>query len=173
MLVLGAVAAKLGLLDIWFVLLAAMAGSFAGDQFYFWIGRRYGPSMIERWPSWRMRVGRASRLLGVYDAWFILGFRFVYGLRSISPFVIGMSNVSAGRFLVLNFIAALVWATVIGGASYALGAVIETVLADIQHLKHYAIAIVAGGGILLWLAHLIRMRLRTRRFVEAETHEEK
>lgn len=172
-LILGAVAAKLGMLKLWLVILVALAGSFTGDQIYFWLGRRYGPQLLARWPSWRMRVSRVTALLETYDAWFILGFRFAYGLRSISPFVIGMSGVSTARFIVFNFLAALLWAVVVGFASYVLGAAIETLLADVQHAEGYIIAAVIAGGVMFWLLHLWRVRARTRRYLSrnADSHQ--
>jgi len=167
-LVLGAISAKLGYLKIGFVILAAFIGSYLGDQFYFWIGRKHGHKLLERWPSWRMRMMRATRLLEKYDTWFILGFRFVYGVRSISPFVIGMSRISAWRFVLLNMVAALVWAVALGGVSFALGGVIKTLLARFEVVEHYAIAIVAVAGVLLWAIHLVRTRRRTQRYLETE-----
>ncbi len=167
-LVLGAIAAKLGYLKIGLVVLAAFVGSYVGDQFYFWIGRKYGHRLLARWPSWRMRMTRATRLLEQYDTWFILGFRFVYGVRSISPFVIGMSRISAWRFVLLNMIAALVWAAALGGVSFALGGVMKTLLARFEVVEHYAILIVAVAGAVLWAVHLIRTRRRTQRYLEAE-----
>ena len=167
-LVLGAISAKLGYLKIELVILAAFVGSFVGDQIDFWIGRKYGHTLLARWPSWRMRMSRATRLLERYDTWFILGFRFVYGMRSISPFVIGMSRVAAWRFMLLNMIAAFVWAIVIGGVSFMLGAVMKTLLARFEVVEHYAIVIVAVVGIGLWIIHLVRTRRRTKRYLETE-----
>lgn len=167
-LILGAVAAKLGYLKIGLVILAALVGSFAGDQAYFLIGRRYGHRLVARWPSWRMRVARATALLERYDTWFILGFRFIYGLRSISPFVVGMSAVPSRKFVFLNFLAALLWATAIGAASFALGAVIESVIHRFQVVEHYALLAIAGVGFLVWAAHWIRVRYRTRSYVRKE-----
>ena len=167
-LVLGAVAAKLGYLKIGFVVLLAWMGSFIGDQVYFWIGRLYGVRLVARWPSWRMRVHRATRLLEKYDTWFILGFRFVYGIRSISPFVIGMSRIPAWRFVLLNLIAAFLWASVLGGVSFLLGAVMTNLLTRFAVVEHYAIVIIAFAGVALWLGHFILTRRRTEQFLESE-----
>ncbi len=167
-LVLGAVAAKLGYLKIELVVLVAWIGSFIGDQAYFWVGRLYGIRLLARWPSWRMRVHRATRLLEKYDTWFILGFRFVYGIRSISPFVIGMSRIPAWRFMLLNLIAAFMWASVLGGISFLLGAVMKNLLARFEVVEHYAIVIIAAAGVLLWVAHVVRTRRRTEQYLETE-----
>ena len=51
----------------------------------------------------------------------ILSFRFLYGLRTVAPFVIGMSSVSVKKFILLNAAGALVWATAIASGGYFFG----------------------------------------------------
>lgn len=120
-LVAGAIAAHHGYMDIRLVLLAALIGSFVGDQLYFFLGRIYGRKFLLSRPKWSGRVEKVHRLLGRYHAAFILGFRFLYGLRTVAPFVLGTSTISAKRFVPLNFLGALLWSLTIGGMGYAIG----------------------------------------------------
>jgi len=62
------VAAAQGLVDPLLLLGAAWLGSFAGDQFYFWIARHFGVRLLERFPRWRHGVDGALRWLERYDA---------------------------------------------------------------------------------------------------------
>jgi membrane protein DedA with SNARE-associated domain len=55
-------------------------------------------------------VAKAERLLNRFRTLLILIFRFLYGLRAVTPFVIGMSTVPTRTFVLLNAIGALVWA---------------------------------------------------------------
>lgn len=127
-LVAGAIAARHGYMSITSVLVAALVGSFVGDQLYFFLGRIYGRKFLLQRPKWQGRVARVHRLLDKYHAAFILGFRFLYGLRSIAPFVLGTSSVAASRFVPLNFLGALVWSLTVGGMGYALGQMSFTAL---------------------------------------------
>ena len=52
----AAFAAAHGLIDPWVLLIAAWLGGFSGDQFYFWIARHYGVTLLDRFPRWRHRV---------------------------------------------------------------------------------------------------------------------
>ena len=45
----GAMAKKLEI-NVELLALSAFVGSFLGDQFYFYLGRRYGAPMLDRWP---------------------------------------------------------------------------------------------------------------------------
>lgn len=120
-LVAGAIAARQGYLPLHQVLLAALAGSFLGDQLYFFMGRSWGRAWLAPRPKMRARVHRVHRLLARHDALFILGFRFLYGLRTVSPFVLGTSDVLVARFVPLNFCGALIWSLTVGGLGFVLG----------------------------------------------------
>jgi membrane protein DedA with SNARE-associated domain len=111
-------AAAQGLLSAPLLLLAAWSGSFAGDQCYFWIGRRYGLRLLSRRPRWRARVDAALGWVQRFDKWFVLSFRFIYGIRNFSSFALGISGIGWRRFMFLNLIAALLWALVFVGAGY-------------------------------------------------------
>jgi membrane protein DedA with SNARE-associated domain len=84
------------------VALAAFAGSFISDQFFFFLGRRRGRPFLQRHARWQAGAVRAEALLSRYGTWLILSFRFFYGFRTVTPFVIGMSRVPAARFALLN-----------------------------------------------------------------------
>ena len=61
--ILAGVAAHLGLLELQWVMLAALLGSFGGDQLWFYIGRRWGPQIIARRPSWQEGAAKVYKHL--------------------------------------------------------------------------------------------------------------
>lgn len=124
-------AAHHGLLNWTAVFFSAWIGSFCGDQCWFWIGRRWGPLLLERYPRWRPGVETALDLLRRYDTWFILSFRFIYGVRNIASFAMGTSGVNPLRFAALNFVAAFVWALSFAGFGYVFGKALERIIGDI------------------------------------------
>ena len=117
-------------MDIHLIALSALIGSFAGDQFYFAIGRRYGTPLLEKWPHHTKRLDWAFNMLRKWETLFILSFRFIYGIRNVSPFVIGMSGISPFKFLALNFIAASLWAASFAYGGYYLGTAMEEYLGE-------------------------------------------
>jgi membrane protein DedA with SNARE-associated domain len=157
-LVLGGFAARRGYLDLAGVIAAAFAGSLIGDQVYFFLGRLQGTRIVARRPAWKPRVARAQLMLQRYQTALILGFRFVYGLRSVTPFALGMSGVSVTRFAILNVGSAAAWAIVLGLAGYAMGNAIETLLGDVKHYEAEVFLGIAAFGGLLWVIHLVRSR---------------
>jgi membrane protein DedA with SNARE-associated domain len=153
-------AAAQGLLSAPLLLVAAWLGSFAGDQCYFWIGRHFGLRLMARHPGWRMRVDSALGWLKRYDTGFILSFRFIYGVRNFSSFALGISGIGWQRFLILNFLAAGLWAAAFVAAGYLFGDAFEHVLGDVA--KRFSMALLGAFIIVIGGAHLIH-RLRRRR----------
>jgi membrane protein DedA with SNARE-associated domain len=158
---LAGFAAAQGLLSAPLLLIAAALGSFAGDQCYFWIGRHFGLRLIARRPEWRARVDRALEWLTRYDAAFILSFRFIYGVRNFSSFALGISGIIWQRFLLLNFAAAWVWASVFIGVGYVCGHALERMLGQIAH--RFSIVLLAVFVIALAGGHLVHKLRRNRR----------
>ena len=167
-LVFAAAVAAQGRLSAPLLLLAAWFGSFAGDQCYFWIGRRFGLRLLSRRPTWRGRVDRAMGWLKRYDAGFILSFRFIYGVRNVASFALGISGVGWRRFMFLNFIAALVWAMVFVGAGYFCGKAVDRMVGQLGDqfrfglLGVFALLLIAGT---LW--HRFHHRRKRQREASA------
>lgn len=125
-IVLGASAlAAVGYLSISTVALMAFSSTLLVDQIFFFVGhhiyRKPGQPISERFPKLYRKSKRAVILLKKYDIWFILMFRFVYGIRAISPVVIGLCGITPARFIPVNFISAVLWAGVSCGVGYWLG----------------------------------------------------
>jgi membrane protein DedA with SNARE-associated domain len=166
-IIFAGVAAHQGYLNWPLLVMLAWFGSFAGDQFYFWIGRRWGGRLLKRFPRWEPSVEGALDMLRRYNVWFILSFRFIYGVRNLASFAIGLAGVRPLRFLVLNFIAAGVWAFSFAGFGYVFGEVLEAVLGDVARtfgLVMLGVFILVAG--ILFTFH----KRQQRRFAEKTAH---
>jgi membrane protein DedA with SNARE-associated domain len=149
-LVLGGFAAHRGYLALPWVILAAFIGTLMWDQLFFYLGRTQSQRVLARRPLWKGRVYKAQQLLERFQTPLILGFRFIYGMRTVTPFAIGMSTVSIRRFTLLNAVSALVWATVVGTAGYLFGDILEIILGDIKHYELPILGALAIIGMFLW-----------------------
>ena len=162
-LVIGGFAAHRGYLSLPLVILAAFIGTLAGDQLYFFIGRKKGNAFLDKRPSWKPHMEKVHILLERYQALLILGFRFLYGLRTVTPFVLGMSRVKTANFIMLNVVGALVWAALFGTGGYLFGAALEIFLEDIKRYERLTFLGMFLAGLAVWVLHLYqkyRGRLR-------------
>ena len=158
MLLMAGFAAHRGYLDLWKVILVAFVASFLGDQFYFFLGRRYGDRILARFPSWKPRAKQVQALLRNYHTALVLTIRFLYGVRTVGPIVIGMSRVPLFRLVTLNAIGAAIWAPLIAGAGYLLGNTLELVLADVKRYEEIVFALLVFLGLLAWVVRRRRLR---------------
>jgi len=150
-LVLGGFAAHSGFLDLHWVIASAFSGAIFGDQLYFYLGRLKGKAVLERRPKWKIKSEKVFARLERNQVWFILGFRFLYGLRVVTPFIIGMSDISRLRFLALNILGTTIWATTITVLGYLFGNALEAVFGNIKKYEIYVLVVLALAGLVAWL----------------------
>ena len=157
-LILGGFAAHRGYLQLPWVIVCAFLGTLSGDQLFFHIGRIKGKGVIEKRPHWKARSDKVRVLLNKHQVWLIVGFRFIYGLRTVTPFVMGASNVSPTRFLVFNLVGAALWSITIGVLGYLFGSALEIVIGDIKKYELLVFATLVSIGATIWVIHIRKTR---------------
>lgn len=155
-LLLAAYLALRGYLSIELVVLFACCGTYASDQLWYFLGRRHGRRILARRPHWQGLGDKALLLLRRHPDLWVLGFRFIYGMRTVMPLAIGLSGYSWRRYLLLDAIGVAIWASGLGLAAYHLGAALETILGDFRRYQLY----VFGALLLIALGFWLRQRLR-------------
>jgi membrane protein DedA with SNARE-associated domain len=166
-LVLAGFAAHQGYMKLPWVILAVFVGSLSGDQLFFFLGRRRGQTLLVKHPTWQVRVEKIHKRLDSYGIPFMLGFRFLYGLRTVSPFVIGISPVPTRLFIFLNAGGAIVWAVAFGAGGYLFGHAMQIVIGDIQHYEREASIGIAITGLLIWIINFYRRKLQRSEYPES------
>ena len=161
-LVLAGFAAHRGYLSLPLVILIASSATIVCDQVLYFMGRIYGQDFLEKRPALYARSVRFRELLQRNQNLVIAGFRFMYGMRIVAPFVIGMSGITRTRFLTLNMASGLVWTTVFAAGGYFFGAALEIVLSDIRQHELQLILMIALLGTLLWMGHFFWTRIQRK-----------
>lgn len=148
-----------GYLNLPFVVLMAFIGSFSGDQMFFFLGRYKGRLLINRHKKWQIKVERIHQLLKEHHNLIILGFRFLYGFRLVTPLILGMDrDIKTGRFMILNGLSAMVWSILVAGGGYLFGETIHVFLPEIKKLQ---MGIFIGLSV-LWVLVWMHKRYRRR-----------
>lgn len=154
--VLAGFAAHRGLLDPYAVAAMAFCGSFAGDQMWFFLARRFRSHHFIAKNTDRPAFKRALQMLERHPITFILSFRFIYGIRNISPVAIGLSAVSAWLFCLLNAVAAAVWASIFTALGFVFANTAEAMLGDVKKFEHIALIVVVIVLLIFLLHRLVR-----------------
>jgi membrane protein DedA with SNARE-associated domain len=160
--ILAGVAAHLGFLELPWVIATAVAGSFSGDQTWYYLGRHWGPKIIARRLSWQEGAQKVYKHLHRHQYWLILTFRFYYGLRNVTPFVVGSAHIPRLRFFSLNLIGAIAWAIIFAYVGYGLGEASQYFIDDFKRYGLYFLGGLLLVGLTVWLTTLIRHRRKAR-----------
>jgi membrane protein DedA with SNARE-associated domain len=124
-LLAGAALSRFGMLQLSWVIGAAIAGATLGDNLGFLIGRRGGRALVERYGAFLgmtgPRLARFDRFFEEHGAKTVFVARFITGLRVVGALLAGASQLSWPRFLLFNALGAVVWSITFGAVGYALG----------------------------------------------------
>ena len=125
-----------GELNIYTVLIVATISNFLGDQFLFTMARNnkeYAKQMMQKH---KRKIALAHLLMRKYGSWTILIQKYIYGIKTLIPLAIGLTKFNNKKFLIFNFIGAVIWSFVVGLSAYFLG---EIVLNSIEEFKTYGV----------------------------------
>jgi membrane protein DedA with SNARE-associated domain len=160
LVILAGLAAARGYLSLPMVIAVATLGSVIAYQFCFQLGRRAGPRLLARIPNSEAAAGRVRVLAERYPALIIIGIHFLYGIRTVGLFVIGMSGVRGWKFLWLNLAGSFIWASVVGVIGYLFGNAIAATLRDIDKYDHWVFGSLFALGLLIFIFVRLRRRIQ-------------
>lgn len=157
-LVIAGFAAYLGYMSLPMVISVGFIGSFLGDQMFFYIGRKKGRELVQRWPKLKKRMTWAHQILDKHSKWMLLLSRFAYGFRAIVPITIGASRVPAKRFAVYNIIGAVIWSVIFSVGGYIFGTALSSHLENIRHYELQVIGAIIAIAFILWIIIIVKRK---------------
>jgi len=160
-LVLAGFAVHQGYLTFPLVVACATRGGAFGDIFFFFLCRRHGYALCERFPQWNTQAQRVNGWLLRYQAGIIIGVRFMYGLRAVGPIAIGMSEIPTWRFVLFNLIGAAIWAPLFTCAGYLFGGTLQWLFADAKRYEEIALLLIIGAAVVIAMARHLQQRRET------------
>ena len=153
-LALAGLAAGQGYMSYWAIVGVAIVGAFLGDQACFFIGRRYGNRILNRFPSLAAKAPRVQAILKRWDAPAVIFLRFAYGLRIAGPIVIGTCGISPWRLAFFNFVGTLIWAPLIAGIGYLAGYALHEWLGKLKNAQiGLLVAILVAALVAVFILH--------------------
>lgn len=134
------------------VILAGAVGNFLAGSVWFFAIRAVGEQVLTRRPKWAAEVAKVRTRLERWEVPVILGIRFVPGLATGGLIAVALSGISPARFLMLNALAAFLWALTFGMLGYLLGHAVEWLLGEIE-LYEKPVALILLAGTAAWIAY--------------------
>jgi membrane protein DedA with SNARE-associated domain len=157
-ILLAGIFAKFGYLKLREVILFAFLGTFFGDCCFFFLGKFFGRSVIERYEFLRTRAAVSGRIIHRYRHLIIFVMRFLAGFRSIILVLLGCTDVRSSRFVVIDMAACLVWSISISFVGFAFANVVYIFVSDIQGYEKIVIPllVIPAIGAILFYRHFIK-----------------
>ena len=139
-LIAGGVAAHNGLFHPVGLIILAIIGSLIHDHIFFYIGRftRFEVLLwsykkkLSSYRRFKKKINKGLSLFDKYGIVLIIGFRFMYGLRTIVPTIIGLSPITKLRFFILDLIGATLWSTIFVSIGYYFGGAVTHMFKEIH-----------------------------------------
>jgi membrane-associated protein len=142
--ILAGVLASTDDLNLVLVILFAAGGAILGDNIAYWIGRKVGHRIVDRWfkGERRKQVDWAHKQVEARGGYLIIIGRFIPGGRTAVTLSCGMLEMPWRRFIAFDVAAGLVWGTYAAMLGYLGGRTFEE-----NPFKGFILAFVVALGI--------------------------
>ncbi len=147
------IAAHRGHLILWLVMVIGFTATLASDWAYFFLGRYRGINWIRKKPNLQEKAAVIHRRIEKNLLMVLVSYRFLYGLRMITPFVLGTSPVKTRVFLLYSTLATGLWCLFYGIMGYTVGEIIRIWLKDFEKVEFYVIGILLFAGVVVYFFH--------------------
>ncbi len=153
-LILAAVLASEGKLQIWLVLVIGIASAIVGDSIGYELGRRLGREVLTaRGPFQGERtraVAAGERFFAKHGNKTIFFARWITGVRSAAAWLAGIDRMHYPTFLLYNAAGAITWGLTYGLVGYYGGQAAADVITKVGTYALIAIAVVAVIALVVW-----------------------
>ena len=133
-LIFAGVLSYAGDLNIYISILVAGVSNFLGDQFLFFLARKnknYAKDMMKKYGR---KIALAHLMMRRYGSFVVFIQKYIYGVKTLIPLVMGVSEYNPYKFAILNIIASFLWACVIGYLSFVAGEFLMSIVDKFQYL---------------------------------------
>ena len=133
-----------GDLNIYITVIVAGVSNFIGSQFLFYFAKYNKSYMDETVNKHRRKVAMVKNMLKKYGSFMIFIQKYIYGVKTLVPLVMGISAYNPFKYTVLNAIASAIWAIVIGYISFTAGKLLLSFADDFKYVGFFTVLLVLG-----------------------------
>jgi membrane protein DedA with SNARE-associated domain len=162
-LIASGLLAKAGFLNLKLVMLIALTGTYIADVSIYFLGRSKGEGIIAKFPAARAYYPKVKTLFDRYGILAIFVTRYLYGLRLAAAATFGVMKMKEIQYLPLNFLSCTIWAVLVGGLGYTLGASLEALIGQIKHYEMMVVPLIILAGLGVWVVRRARSRREGKR----------
>lgn len=165
-LVLAAVLASQGKLQIWLVILIGVTSAIVGDNIGYLLGRRFGREVLEHpGPLYRQRlaaIAAGDRFFARHGPKAVFFARWIALVRFAAAWLAGINEMPFAQFFFYNALGGITWGVTFGLVGYFAGSAAADVITTFGVYAAVVLAVLAVGA---YLSYKARGRRLARRAV--------
>ncbi|QKG84917.1 DedA family protein [Kroppenstedtia pulmonis] len=116
---------SIGHLSLYGTFLSALAGSVGGISISYFLGQKLGYPFLKRYGSkifiTQPRLHKSQLMFRKYGKWVLFFGYFIPGVRHITAYMAGISNMAWSQFILYAFMGAITWCSTFIGLGYLFG----------------------------------------------------
>jgi membrane protein DedA with SNARE-associated domain len=149
-LVLAAVLASQGKLQIWLVILIGVSSAILGDNAGYWLGRRFGREVLEAPGPFRKRrvevIAAGDRFFDRHGPKAVFFARWIALVRFAAAWLAGINEMQFRQFFVWNALGGISWGVTYGLVGYFAGSAAADAITSFGIYAAVALVILIIGG---------------------------
>jgi membrane protein DedA with SNARE-associated domain len=163
-LLAGGFMAHRGITQLPMTLAVSLLGVVAGDNWLFYIGRRFGTGLVKYFqlgrPSSQAQIERLKGFMRRHGNRAIFYARFLAGVRALVYLTAGSLGFSPGKFVFYDLLGAVISVPVVVSLGYLFGGQIEGIVRYLGGFEHLIWVVVVGSLIVYATRSLLFTRER-------------
>lgn len=140
-----------GKMDLSLCIALAFIANTTGSTLLFILGKYYKKDLMPYFKKHRRKLALAMMKTKQHGVILLVSQKFIYGLKTFIPIAAGMAKYDFIKFTVINTLASLMWAVILGLIAYTFGYMIEAIFNKLSLYPYTAplfLLILAG---IIWL----------------------
>ena len=147
-------------LHLTYIILVGTAAATIGDNIGYWIGRKGGRRLLERYQHFFRipdnTIARGENLVSTHGAMTIFFARFVFGMRIIAGPLAGVLRMNWKTFGLFNFLGATLWVIVISFVGYTFGEHWDQLIKVMGRVNVIIVIVAVYAGLMTWRRYRAR-----------------
>jgi len=141
-------------LTLWGIIVVGVIACTIGDNLGYWIGHKGGRPLLDRqrriFRISPQHLQRGERFFARYGSFTVLFARFVFGMRIIAGPLAGVLKMPWKKFVLFNFLGAVLWVTTIASLGYVFGSRWDWLTTELEELQLFLAAVAVVVLLVLW-----------------------
>lgn len=147
-------------LTLWGIIVVGVIACTIGDNLGYWIGHHGGRPLIDHqrriFRISEENLQRGERFFDRYGSFTVFFARFIFGMRIIAGPLAGVLKMPWRKFLLFNFLGALLWVSSVASLGYFFGSRWEWLMNELEEIE------IALAALLLIVALILKWHARKR-----------